>query len=84
MGYIYLTDPNGGKKGFRVEMCIRKKLDSIHLVRVSEADEALWEQISKAAEGTEVDIEVDWERRVDQVSLMMNGWDRLSGEAEIR
>lgn len=75
MATIYISDPNGDKKSFRVEMCIRKKLESIHLVRVPSADQGFWEDISQRAEkgeGAEVEVEIDWERRVDQVSPLVH------------
>jgi Ser-tRNA(Ala) deacylase AlaX len=72
MGNLILSGPNGGKQSFRVEMCIRKKLESIHLVRVPATGEAIWEDVSMRVEGGEgadvvVEVEVDWDRRTDQV-----------------
>lgn len=84
MGYLHFSDPNGGTRSFRVEMCIRKKLESIHLVRVSAEDEAYLETVGKAvAEGEKVTIEVetDWERRVDQVNLIFSS---LNTAVEVR
>jgi hypothetical protein len=47
-----------------VEGCLRKKLDSVHLVRVP----AEMEGVLESAVGNEVEVEVDWERRMDHVS----------------
>jgi Ser-tRNA(Ala) deacylase AlaX len=43
---------------------MRRKLDSVHLVRVEEKDEHLFDGLG----GHEVTLEVDWERRQDHVS----------------
>ncbi|WWD22741.1 hypothetical protein CI109_107234 [Kwoniella shandongensis] len=63
-GLIHLLDPNGDKRTstFVVEGCLRKKLDSVHLVRVPNDVQVDWE-------GREVEVEVDWERRMDQMSI---------------
>lgn len=48
-----------------VEGCLRKKLESVHLVRVPvELEDAV-----KRLEGKEVTLKVDWERRQDHASL---------------
>lgn len=60
-------DDNGTRRNFRVEGCLRRKLDSIHLVRVPEEDNGLFENV----EGREAEVDVDWERRVDHVSSIM-------------
>ena len=46
-----------------VEGCLRRKLDSIHLVRVPTGSPPL-----EGIVGRQVELEVDWERRVDHVS----------------
>ena len=57
-------DNSTSSKSFRVEMCLRRKLDSIHLVRVLPEDEAFFSTL-QAGQGVRVDL--NWERRVDQV-----------------
>ncbi|WWC67259.1 uncharacterized protein I206_101167 [Kwoniella pini CBS 10737] len=47
---------------FVIEGCLRKKLDSVHLVRVPPGQVINWK------EGEEVEVHVDWERRVDHTS----------------
>ncbi|KAK8844706.1 hypothetical protein IAR55_006555 [Kwoniella newhampshirensis] len=63
-GLIHLLDPNGDKRisTFVVEGCLRKQLDSVHLVRVPDGVTGDWE-------GKEVEVEVDWDRRMDQMSI---------------
>lgn len=66
-GKLSILNPNGEKDaslGFMVEGCLRKKLEFIHLVRVPEEQQGLIEGL----EGKEVVLDVDWERRIDQVS----------------
>lgn len=50
-----------------MEMCIRRKLDSVHLIRVNPEDEDTMENLV----GREVTIDVDWTRRSDQVSRLV-------------
>jgi alanyl-tRNA synthetase/misacylated tRNA(Ala) deacylase len=67
-GKLSIFNPNGEKDAslgsFVVEGCLRKKLEFIHLVRVPEEQQGLIEGL----EGKEVVLDVDWERRIDQVS----------------
>ncbi|WVQ82561.1 hypothetical protein IAT38_004690 [Cryptococcus sp. DSM 104549] len=64
-GIIHLLDPNGGKtQSFPVEMCLRRLLDSVHLVRIPPGVE-----VEGGWEGREVEVEVDWARRLDQMSM---------------
>ena len=64
-GTLWLEGQNG--KGLRVEGCIRRKLNSVHLVRVPDADFGLLERL----EGKDVEVEVDWERRTDHVRALL-------------
>ncbi|KAK4686478.1 hypothetical protein P7C73_g3642, partial [Tremellales sp. Uapishka_1] len=65
-GKIWILDPNGGRKqSFAIESCLRRKLDSVHLVRVAEDDTAVFEVLA----GTEVELELDWDRRQDQMAI---------------
>ncbi|ODN89685.1 cytoplasmic protein [Cryptococcus wingfieldii CBS 7118] len=64
-GVIRLLNPNGGvTQEFPVEMCLRKKLDSVHLVRIP-----LGVEVEGGWEGREVEVETDWDRRFDQMSI---------------
>ncbi|ODN73823.1 hypothetical protein L202_07349 [Cryptococcus amylolentus CBS 6039] len=64
-GVIRLLDPNGGvTQEFPVEMCLRRKLDSVHLVRIP-----LGVEVEGGWEGREVEVETDWDRRFDQMSI---------------
>ena len=49
-----------------VEGCLRRKLESVHLVRVPSG----MEETLSGAEGKEVEVSVDWERRMDQVGFV--------------
>ncbi|WVR03150.1 hypothetical protein IAU60_000140 [Kwoniella sp. DSM 27419] len=63
-GVLRLFDPNGGvETELRIEGCLRRKLDSVHLVRVPPGTEVNW------AEGREVEVVVDWQRRIDQMTI---------------
>jgi alanyl-tRNA synthetase/misacylated tRNA(Ala) deacylase len=67
-GKLSVLNPDGEKDAslgsFVVEGCLRKKLEFVHLVRVPEEQQGLIEGL----EGREVVLDVDWERRIDQVS----------------
>lgn len=76
-GVIRVLDPNGGvEETFVIEGCMRKKLDSIHLVRVPEGKEAVFDGL----EGREVELEVDWDRRTDHVSFSYTSSGTLADE----
>lgn len=52
-----------GTREYVVEGCLRKKLDSVHLVRVPPGVEGF-----EGIVGKEVEVTVDWVRRMDHVS----------------
>lgn len=59
-----LLDPNGDvTHTFPIEMCLRRKLDSVYLIRIPSGIEI------DLQEGREVEIEADWDRRMDQVGI---------------
>lgn len=63
-GVMRLLDPNGGvSHTFPIEMCLRRKLDSVHLIRIPSGIEI------DLREGREVEVEADWDRRIDQMSI---------------
>lgn len=67
-GLMILDEESSGVTGQKVELviegCLRRKLESVHLVRVpSQSEDAV-----KQLEGKEVIVKVDWERRMDHVS----------------
>jgi Ser-tRNA(Ala) deacylase AlaX len=64
-GSIVLGAVSGQSEGIRlvVEGCLRRKLESVHLVRVPLG----MEEVFAGAEEKEVEVRVDWERRLDQV-----------------
>ncbi|OWT37649.1 cytoplasmic protein [Cryptococcus neoformans Bt1] len=63
-GVMRLLDPNGDvTHTFPIEMCLRRKLDSVHLIRIPSGIEI------DLQEGREVEIEADWDRRMDQMSI---------------
>ncbi len=62
-------DPNETRRSFVVEGCLRRKLDSVHVIRVMEEHEHLFEGL----EGQKVELEVDWDRRQDHVSHQTDG-----------
>ena len=57
-------ETESGRRSWAVEGCLRRKLDSVHLVRVPEGDAALIEGLA----GQEAELEVEWDRRMDHVS----------------
>jgi hypothetical protein len=61
-GKLWVLGPEGRNKAYMVEGCLRRKLDSIHLVRVLDGEEL-------DVEGKEVELEVDWVRRQDHVGV---------------
>lgn len=63
-GKIWVPDANGEAQPFVVEGCLRRKLDSVHLVRVQEEHEHMFGGL----EDKMIWLEVDWERRQDHVS----------------
>lgn len=59
-GHLAVLEPNGGHvKTYIVEGCLRRKLTAVHLVRLDEGEEL--------AQGTEVELSIDWDRRADHV-----------------
>ena len=59
-GHLAVLDPNGGHvKTYIVEGCLRRKLTAVHLVRLDKGEEL--------AQGTEVELSIDWDRRADHV-----------------
>jgi Ser-tRNA(Ala) deacylase AlaX len=72
-GRMVVEDANGGKKEYVVEGCMRRGLDAVHLIRVQESGNGF-----ENLEG-EVELIVDWERRVDHV-----GHNPCSAIAEFR
>jgi len=64
-GRLTLGAVEGQSEGlaFVIEGCLRRKLQSVHLVRVPPGKEGILD----GAEGREVEVSVDWERRMDQV-----------------
>ena len=50
----------------KVEGCLRRKLESVHLVRVPGESSTALEDLA----GQEVDVEVDWARRMDHVGML--------------
>ncbi|WWC90141.1 uncharacterized protein L201_005074 [Kwoniella dendrophila CBS 6074] len=63
-GYLNTFDSNGGiQDSFRVESCLRKKLDGVHLVRIPPGKQF------DLKEGDEVEVVVDWDRRLDHMAL---------------
>jgi len=65
-GHLSTLDPNGGvQKTYVVEGCLRRKLTAVHLVRLGEGEEL--------AQGAEVELTIDWDRRADHVSLHLRG-----------
>jgi len=61
-GHLSTLDPNGAtQKTYVVEGCLRRKLTAVHLVRLGEGEEL--------AQGAEVELIIDWDRRADHVSL---------------
>ena len=66
-GLIWL-DTDSGRRSWKVEGCLRKKLDSVHLVRVPEDEAAIAEELA----GQEVEVEVDWDRRMDHVTQLQD------------
>lgn len=59
-----LLDSNGDvTHTFPIEMCLRRKLDSVHLVRIPSGVEI------DLREGKVVEVEADWDRRIDQVGI---------------
>jgi hypothetical protein len=62
-GLAHFIDANGGRRTFSVEMGLRRGLEAVHLVRVPEGEDVS----GLGGEGGEVELEVDWDRRVDHV-----------------
>ncbi|WVO20689.1 uncharacterized protein IAS62_001988 [Cryptococcus decagattii] len=63
-GVMRLLDSNGDViHTFPIEMCLRRKLDSVHLVRIPSGVEI------DLQEGKDVEVEADWDRRIDQMSI---------------
>ncbi|WVQ94238.1 hypothetical protein IAU59_001316 [Kwoniella sp. CBS 9459] len=63
-GFLHLLNPNGEiETTLVIEGCLRQKLDSVHLVRVPPGVTFQWE------EGKEVEVVVDWERRMDHMTI---------------
>ncbi|WWC97509.1 hypothetical protein V866_004392 [Kwoniella sp. B9012] len=63
-GRLNILDPNGGiRQSFVIESCLRKKLDSVHLVRIPPGTAV------DMKEDDEVEVVVDWDRRVDHMTL---------------
>jgi alanyl-tRNA synthetase/misacylated tRNA(Ala) deacylase len=60
-----VIDVEGSQEEFIVEGCLRKNLESVHLVRVPEGKEGALQ----AAVGGMGEVKVDWERRMDHVCL---------------
>lgn len=59
-----LLDSNGDViHTFPIEMCLRRKLESVHLVRIPSGVEI------DLREGKDVEVEADWDRRIDQVGI---------------
>ncbi|WVW81328.1 hypothetical protein I302_103319 [Kwoniella bestiolae CBS 10118] len=63
-GRMNVLDPIGGvKQSFVIESCLRRKLDSVHLVRIPPGTEV------DLKEGDEVELVVDWDRRMDHMTI---------------
>ncbi|WVF66628.1 hypothetical protein IAT40_001368 [Kwoniella sp. CBS 6097] len=63
-GVLHFFNPNGEvETTLVIEGCLRKKLDSVHLVRVPSGVTVQWN------EGRQVEVVVDWERRMDHMSI---------------
>jgi Ser-tRNA(Ala) deacylase AlaX len=54
-----------------VEGCVRRGLEGVHLVRIPEGQAGL-----DGLEGEEVELIVDWERRVDHVSIPLHSYNK--------
>jgi alanyl-tRNA synthetase/misacylated tRNA(Ala) deacylase len=65
-GSIVFGNGKDGARTLSVEGCLRRKLDSVHLVRVDKQDEEFVQSLA----GREVTVKVDWKRRMDHVSLL--------------
>ncbi|WVN88493.1 uncharacterized protein L203_103704 [Cryptococcus depauperatus CBS 7841] len=64
-GVIHLLDSNGGiQHSFPVEMCFRRKLNSVHYARIPPGI-----KVDGGWEGRDVEVEVDWDRRIDQMAI---------------
>ncbi|ORY22131.1 hypothetical protein BCR39DRAFT_552207, partial [Naematelia encephala] len=65
-GSLLVASPNGPhEQRLVVEHCLRRKLDSVHLVRVPPE----LEEDVQGLEGKDVAVEVDWDRRLDHMSI---------------
>lgn len=64
-GALYFTDANGTQHDLRIEGCIRRKLDAVHMVRVLPG---LGLDLTSLV-GTDVRVEADWERRLDHMTI---------------
>ncbi|OCF34798.1 hypothetical protein I316_03342 [Kwoniella heveanensis BCC8398] len=63
-GILHLLNPNGDvETTLVIEGCLRQKLDSVHLIRVPPRVSVQWD------EGREVEVVVDWERRMDHMTI---------------
>jgi Ser-tRNA(Ala) deacylase AlaX len=60
---MVIQDKNGEVRELIVEGCVRRGLEGVHLVRAAEGEAGL-----EGLEGEQVELVVDWERRVDHVS----------------
>ncbi|CAD6575756.1 MAG: hypothetical protein TREMPRED_001491 [Tremellales sp. Tagirdzhanova-0007] len=64
-GTLWIVDANGTSHALSIEGCLRRKLDSVHLVRLREEDEHLLDNVM----GREVELEVNWDRRQDHMAI---------------